>query len=113
MSGTYTDFEIINLAKIPKPILHNKIRTKSVPENLAWIRKLQYSLSRFSKRNKDMIETQMEIIGIVSHIESYCRPFIYYDMLAQVKTKYPRETPERHKIMAKDKMEKTLIKYHY
>jgi hypothetical protein len=113
MNEIYSDVELINLANIPPRILERKIMAKKIGENLAWIRKLQMSVHKFSKKHKKMLDTQMTILGIVSLIERYCRPFIFQDHFQQVILKYPRATPAEHKMIADQRTEKTLLKYHY
>lgn len=113
MSDTYTDFELINLTKIPEIILYKKITLNSVHKNLIWMRKLQKSLYEFSKKNKHLFDIQMEIVAIIRHVERFCYPYLYQDALNQVKIKYTQETDSRKKEIAKGMAEKTLRKFSY
>jgi hypothetical protein len=59
------------------------------------------------------MDTQMSIIQKCQWIETHCRPHIYQKHLLNIMAKYPKETNERYKELAKEKTEKTIRKYSY
>lgn len=108
-TDTYTFRELINIAIMDNDMFRQQLWKRSIDECMRFCRLLKMSLAEHNK--KIDLSTQMDVIQKAVIIENYCRPNIYRKHFINIAAKYPRETPERHKELAKDKTEKTIRKY--
>ena len=110
---TFSDTHLIRLAHLPKSKLIETLQGYSVRDNLLFHRKLQKSLVGFSKRNKNMLNIQWELVCVAEIIRRAVWQVIYDDYKVTVKFKYPNIKDNDLKRLVKEKTEALIKKYSY
>ncbi|HEA21456.1 MAG TPA: hypothetical protein ENH87_11110 [Pricia antarctica] len=114
----YTDAEISAMAnehRVRRPTMRRMFMRMSIKKCLLLHRRLQRSLTQFSKRNKKLGDIQLDIVRIVIDIKRRCWQEVVDDFKRQVVIKYPIDSRNKKwlKHQAANKAEKLFVKHSY
>jgi hypothetical protein len=110
---TFSDLQLVRLAQMKKGQIMRILQTYSVRDCLLFHRRLTQSIAGFSKRNKNLLTIQWELVCIAEMIRRSCWQAIYDDMKGIIQLKYPQIKEQQLKMLAKEKTEKVFKKWSY
>lgn len=110
---TFSDMHLVKLANLKKGEIMRILMTYSVRDNLLFHRRLQQSIAGFSKRNKNLLQVQWELVCIAEMIRRAVWQAIYGDFKITIKMKYPQISEKELKRLTKEKTENLIKKYSY
>lgn len=109
-TDTYSLNELIQIATMDNGFFYLQIQRKTIDANMRFCMLLRKSLTELNKKIKNL-DIELAIVNKAQIVENFCRPHIYRKHFINIAAKYPNDTEERHKELAKEKTEKTVAKY--